>query len=138
MANVWMGRALNTPPQSNRAAPNVVIFHISASRSVSVADTYLVGKIPHGAILTQAVFFPVGSIVAKFGTSASLSLLFASATYSVGANLSTTRLGPAFQISVSDDAPVRYEAVTMVPSDGLSTGYLGDLVVTYVMPGSTL
>lgn len=132
-----MGRALNSQPVG-RLGTNTAVFHISASLSVSVGDTYVIGKLPNGAILAEAVFYPQGQVEAKFGTSASLSLFFASATYVAGPYWNAKNLGPSVQISLSDDAALRYENVVMVPSLGLSLGYIGDLIVTYVMPGQTI
>lgn len=142
MATRQLGVSSRNQAQVVHAGTNTVVFHISASTSISTADTYVIGRLPHGAIPTLAVFYPAAQIQAKFGTSASLSLFLASATYSVanaalgGAVYSTKRLGTAFQISVSDDAAVRYEVVTMSGlANGTSLGYVGDLVISYVMPG---
>jgi len=131
-----LGQSSRNQAQMVHAGTNTVVFHISASTSISTADTYNIGRLPHGAIPTGCVFFPAAQIAAKFGTSASLSLFMASLTYSIGANISTKRLGYAFQVSVSDDAAVRYDTVTMSGlANGVSLGFVGDLVVTYVMPG---
>jgi hypothetical protein len=137
MATRYMGRVLNTQPM-DRLGTNTAVFHISASLSISVGDTYVIGKLPNRAIITDAVFYPQGQVEAKFGTSASLSLFFGSATYVAGAYWNSKNLGPALQISLSDDAAVRYENVVMVANLGLSTGYIGDLIVNYVMPGQGL
>jgi hypothetical protein len=137
-----LGQSSRNQAQMVHAGTNTVIFHISASTSISTADVYNIGRIPHGAIPVGCVFFPAAQIAAKFGTSASLSLFLASATYSVantalgGAIYTTKRLGYAFQVSVSDDAAVRYDNVTMSGlANGASLGFIGDLVVTYIMPG---
>jgi hypothetical protein len=125
-------------PQQGQIGVNQVCLRVSASVTVSVGDTWVIGRLPHGAIPTDAVFYAAAQMVGKFGTSASLSLLFASATYSVAAARSTKRLGSAFQISVSDDVVARYENVTMVAgASDKSLGYFGDLVVSYVMPGQS-
>lgn len=126
-------------PQAVHAGTNTAVYRMSASLTVSVGDSWIIGKIPHGAIPVGAVFYAAAQLVGKFGTSASLSLFFASATYSIALANSTKRLGTAFQISVSDDAAVRYENVCFTTSGvGATLGYLGDLCVQYVMPGQTL
>lgn len=118
------------------------ICHISLSLTLSAGDVHRIGKIPHGAIPLDAVFYPGAALaagaVAKFGTSASQELFFASATFSQAAAAiwrCTKKLGTAMQISVSDDAQVRYDALTMVGTAGISVGAMGDLVVYYRMPG---
>lgn len=144
MATRNMGNSARNQPQSVHAGMNAALFRISSSVTVSVGDTWVIGKIPHGAIPIGAVFFPAVQVNAKFGTSASLELFFVSDSYSVvagaqgGAVVSNLRLGSAQQISVSDDALLRYENVTMVAgTTDLTLGYFGDLVVTYIMPGQT-
>jgi hypothetical protein len=136
MATRFMGRVLNSQPQFGRGT-NTAVFHISASASLSSGDTWVIGKLPHGAIPVQAVFYTQGQVEAKFGTSASLELFLDSATFVAGAYFSTKLLGPSQAISVSDDIALRFERVTMVANAGLSLGYVGDLVVTYVMPGQS-
>ncbi len=142
MATRNMGNSARNQPQAVHAGLNAAIFKISSSVTVSVGDTWVIGKIPHGAIPTGAVFFPAVQVNAKFGTSASLELFFVSDSYSTaitaggGGVASPNRLGFAQQISVSDDAILRYENVTMVAGTTDNTlGYFGDLVVYYVMPG---
>lgn len=137
MATKFMGRSRNAQPKDLLGA-NIAVFRISASLSVSVGDTYVIGKLPNRAIPVSAVFYPQGQIEAKFGTSASLSLFFSSATFVLAAYFNSKGLGSAEQISLSDDVPVNYEHVTMVANVGLSLGYMGDLIVTYVMPGQGL
>lgn len=142
MATRYMGNSLRNTPQGVHAGVNEALFRISSSVTVSVGDTWVIGKIPHGAIPTGAVFFPAAQANVKFGISSSLELFFVSDTYSTaitaggGGVPSPNRLGSAFQISVSDDAIVRYENVTMVAgTTDFSLGYFGDLVVRYIMPG---
>lgn len=137
--NLRPGQVAESP-----AAPGSIdaIYKISLSVSLSVGDIHLIGKIPHGAIPVGAVFYPgpalAGTAVAKFGTSASQELFFASATYSQAVATSTRKLGVQMQISVSDESVVRYDNVTMVGTAGISVGYVGDLVVRYRMPGQAL
>lgn len=126
--------------ESVHAGVNVAICHISLSASWSSGDVHLIGRIPHGAIPLESVFYPGpasgAALIAKFGTSASQELFFASATYSV-ASRNTRRLGYAAQVSLSDDAMPRYENLTMVATNNVSVGHVGDLVVYYKMPGQS-
>jgi len=126
---------------------NALIAHISlsASGSWSSGDVHVVGRLPQGAIPLDAVFYPgaaaAAGTVAKFGTSASQELFFASATYSQAAApiyRLNRKIGVTAQISLSDDARVLYENVVMVATAGVSVGHVGDLIVYYKMPGQTL
>lgn len=120
------------------------ICKISLSVSLSVGDVHRVGKLPHGAIPLDAIFYPgtalSGVAVAKFGTSASQTMFFDSLTYSqTGAVYrAIKKLGNAMQISLSDDAMPRFENIVMVATAGVSIGYVGDLIVYYKMPAQTL
>lgn len=141
MATRNLGNSLRNQPQAVHAGTNTALFRISSSVTVSVGDTWVVGKLPNRAIPVGAVFFPAAQVNAKFGTSASLELFFVSDTYSTAAGAqgggiqSNLRLGSAQQISISDDAIIQYENVTMVAgTTDLSLAYFGDLVVTYIMP----
>lgn len=122
---------------------NVAVCKISLSVSWSSGDIHYVGKLPNGAIPVDAVFYPGaasgGTFVAKFGTSATQELFFASASFSTApaSTRCSRRLGYAQQISISDDARVMTEPVTMIATAGCSVGYVGDLVVFYKMPGQT-
>lgn len=123
------------------AGVNAAVCKVSLSVSWSSGDVHRIGKLPHGAIPLQAVFYPGPAsgtgFVAKFGTSATQEVFFASASFSLApAGLfSTRRLGYGMQISISDDAVALWEWVTMVATAGCSVGYVGDLVVFYKMPG---
>lgn len=142
MATVTLGNAAGNQAEVIHAGIVAAIFKISLSASWSSGDIHRIGKIPHGAIPLGAVFYGgsanSGATVAKFGTSASQELFLASATYSNAAYTSTRKLGPQMQISLSDDPGLAYEWVTAVMTAGASIGYVGDLVVTYKMPGQTL
>jgi len=132
-------------PETNIKAITAAIYRISLSVSVSSGDVTRIGKIPHGAIPLDAVFIPGSALaangcIAKFGTSASQELFFASASLSVAGGPVRTKvpLGTAQQISLSDDRMPRYESVVMVNTATLmSVGFMGDLVVYYRMPGQT-
>jgi len=144
MATVDVGLgAAGAQPEAVHVGQNVLVCKISLSASWSSGDIHRIGKIPQGAIPLDAVFYPGaasgGTFVAKFGTSASQELFFASASFSLApANSRTTRkLGTAQQISLADDARVLYEYITMVATAGCSIGHVGDLVVYYKLPGQT-
>lgn len=144
MATVKVGLGADrAQPERLHAGENVEVCKISLSASWSSGDIHIVGKLPNGAIPTDAVFYPGaasgGTFVAKFGTSASQELFFASASFSTSPALTRTsrRLGYAAQISIADDARVLFENITMVATAGCSVGHVGDLVVRYKMPGQT-
>lgn len=129
-------------PEAVHIGVNAKICRISLSVTNSVGDIHIIGRIPHGAIPLESIFYPataIGQTLTKFGTSASNDLFFASDTYSVGEVYRNTRLlGSPKQISISDDAMPRYENITFVATEGATVGHLGDLVVFYKMPGQAL
>lgn len=140
MANVDVGLGKSSaPPQGLHAGPNQVVCRISLSATTSAGDVLRVGKLPNGAIPTDVVFyagpaFVVGGIW-KFGWSASQAAFIASETVSLAVRRGNVALTQA--ISLSDDARVLYEHIVAVPSAVASVGYMGNLVVSYVMPGQT-
>lgn len=140
MANVQLGNYVNQPEQVH-VGVNAAICHISLSVSWSSGDVHYVGKLPENAIPLDSVFYPGAAsgaaLIAKFGTSASQELLFASATYSVVSRVARRIAVPAL-ISLSADAAVRYEPIVMVATNNVSIGHVGDLVVFYKMAGQTL
>lgn len=120
------------------------ICRISLSATASLDSTWIIGRLPHGAIPVDAVFFPGAAaptgFVARFGTSASTELFFASDSWAESGVLNyrtAGRLGTAQQISLSDDFMPRYQNITMGGgvAIGVSIGHVGDLVVYYKMPG---
>lgn len=124
---------------------NVAICHISISVSWSSGDVHRIGKLPHGAIPMDSVFYPgtafAATGIAKFGLSFSQEMFFISDSYAEsGTSLyrNIRRLGPAQQLSLSDDAMPRFEWITMVATAGVSIGNVGDLLIWYKMPGQTL
>lgn len=142
MANVKVGLGLDrNQAEMIHAGVNTEVCKISLSASWSSGDVHLIGKIPNGAIPLDAVFYPGaatgGAAVFKFGTSASQELFLASATYSI-LTRTTRPIGTRQQISISDDARVLFDYITMVATAGVSVGHVGDLVVTYKLPGQTL
>jgi len=132
-------------PEAVEKGDNCLICHISLSVSLSVGDVHIVGRIPHGSIPLDAVWFPGAAFaatgIAKFGTSASQELYFASDSWAESGTLNyrtVRKLGTAMQLSLSDDAMPRYENVVMVGTAGISIGHVGDLIIYYKMPGQTL
>lgn len=145
MATITLGNVATNQPEGLEKGDNVVICKVSLSVSLSVGDVHRIGKIPHGAIPLDAIWYPGAAFaatgIAKFGTSASQELFFASDSYAESGTLNyrtAGRLGTARQISLSDDVMPRYEYLTMVGTAGISIGHVGDLVVYYKMPGQTL
>jgi hypothetical protein len=131
-------------PEAVHAGLNCATFVISLSVSSTPAatDTIIIGKIPHGAIPVDAVFYPGAQLAANgclaLGTSASTQLFFAtSTTFSSGITSarSNRKLGPRLQVSLSDDAMPRFENVVMTTQTGVSVSDVGTLVVFYKMPG---
>jgi hypothetical protein len=144
MANVKVGLGKDgAQAEAVENGINVAVCKISLSASWSSGDVHRVGKLPNGAIPVDAVFYPGAAsgtgFVAKFGTSATQELFFASASFSLApaSTRCSRRLGYAQQISISDDARVMYDYITMVATAGCSVGHVGDLVVSYKMPGQT-
>lgn len=142
MATIDTGFNQGFQPETIHAGINCAVLPISLSVSWSSGDVHRIGKLPNRAIYLDSVFYPGTALgaaaVAKFGTSASNDMFFASASYSQAAAAiyrCTRRLGFAQQLSLSDDARVLYDNVTMVATAGVSIGYIGDLLVFYKMPG---
>lgn len=145
MATVTLRTADVNQPEAVENGQNTAICRISLSASWSSGDVHRVGKIPHGAIPLDCVFYPGAAFaatgIAKFGTSASQELFFVSDSYaesgtSIYRNI--RRLGTPMQVSLSDDAMPRFDYITMVATAGVSIGHVGDLVVWYKQPGQTL
>lgn len=142
MATVDLDAYTKGQPEMQEKGVVAAICHISLSLTLSAGDVHRIGKIPFAAIPLDAVFYPgtaaAAGMVAKFGTSASQELFFGSATYSQAAApiyRLNRKIGTAQQISFSDDAAVRYDALVMVGTAGISVGAVGDLIVYYRMPG---
>lgn len=140
MATRTLGSYVNNQPVFIEVGPNALIIRISLSTTLSPTDIWNIGKLPVNAIPLDAIFYAgnatgMATFCAKFGTSASPDLFFASATYSVGVYRAATRLGTTAQVSLSDDKMPRFHNVQMVGTAGATLGYLGDLVIYYLMPG---
>lgn len=138
MATIDVENSANVPGKAIHAGPNIVIYRLSTSVTLSAGDVYRLGRIPHGIIPVDAVWYPgpaqPAGFVAKFGTSASQEAFFASATYSVTSRTTIPQGTRRIALhSLSDDASPRYDRVVAVPTAGVSVGHIGDLVVTYVL-----
>lgn len=140
MANVDIGLgAAAAQPQGLHAGPNQVVCRISISATTSAGDVLRIGKLPNGAIPTHAVFYAGAAFVSngiwKFGWSASQAALLSSKSYSLAVNHGDVAL--TANISLSDDARVMYDYIVAVPAAVITAGYVGNLVVSYLMPGQT-
>lgn len=142
MATVDLDAYTKGQPEMQEKGLVAAVCHVSLSLTLSAGDVHRIGKIPHGAIPLDAVWYPGAAFaatgIAKFGTSASQELFLASDSYAESGTAlyrNIRKLGTAMQISLSDDAQVRYEAITMVGTAGVSIGHVGDLVVFYRMQG---
>jgi hypothetical protein len=135
MASVKVGLGGDGAQPEHNVTINTLVCKVSLSASWSSGDVHLIGKLPNHAI---PAFAATG--IAKFGTSASQELFFASDSYAESGTLlyrQARKLGNAQQISLSDDARVLYDYITMVATAGVSIGHVGDLIVTYKLPGQT-
>lgn len=156
MATISVSRVATSQPEAVHAGCNVVECRVSLSATASAGDVFRIGKLPHGAIPLDAVFYGDLAVdlstgpALRFGTSASTEMFIASASYSLAmTNLAGDRLpcirqlGSGKQISLSDDAMPRYEHIVMthIAAGGAgigSIGHYGTLVVYYKMPGQTI
>ena len=145
MATVTLGNVSRNQAEHIIKGDNAAICHVSLSVSLSVGDVHRIGKLPHGAIPLDAIWYPGADFaatgIAKFGTSASQELFFASDSWAEsGTSIYRTvrKLGVTMQLSLSDDTMPRFEYVTMVGTAGISIGHVGDLIIFYKMPGQTL
>ena len=125
-----------TPGRGLHSGLQAVAKRVSLSVSQSSGEVLNCIPLPHGAVVTDVVFYPGSALTAnsvlRIGTSASAEMYMASATYTALAH-ATRGLGDRFRISVSDESPVRYEWLTLSPITQASVGYLGDVIVTYML-----
>ena len=126
-----------TPAKQVHVGLQAVAKRISLSVSHSSGEILNCIPLPHGAVVTDVVFYPGSALTAnsvlRIGTSASAEMYLASATYTTVVARATRGLGDRFKISLSDDAAVRYEWLTVSPITQQSVGYLGDVIVTYML-----
>lgn len=146
MATVTLSSTAANQPEAVEKGLNTLICKVSLSATASLDSVWRIGKLPHGAIPVDAIWYPAAAagtaFVNRFGTSASTELFFASDSWAESGtfNYRTLRtLGNQQQISLSDDIQPRYQFVTMGGgvAIGVSVGYMGDLIVFYKMPGQT-
>lgn len=144
MATVTLDRTAKTQPEAVEKGLNVAILRVSLSLTASLDSTWRIGKLPHGAIPVDAIWYPGAAaptgFVTRFGTSASTEMFFASDSWAETALVpyrTVRQLGTPRQISLSDDAMPRFEYVTMGGgvSIAITVGHMGDLVLYYKMPG---
>lgn len=142
MGTITIGAVQTGQPEAVHVGIVAAVCKVSLSASWSSGDVHRIGKIPHGAIPLDAVWYPGAAFaatgIAKFGTSASQELFLASDSYAESGTAiyrNIRKLGYAMQVSLSDDAAQMYDYITMVATAGVSIGYVGDLVVYYKMPG---
>lgn len=156
MATINAGSTAGNQATSVEKGVNVVECRVSLSATASAGDVFRIGKLPHGAIPLDAIFYSDLAVdlstgpALRFGTSASAEMFFASTSYSLamtGLNgdviRCTRRLASFQQVSLSDDAMPRYEHIVMthIAAGGAgigSIGHYGTLVVYYKMPNKTL
>jgi hypothetical protein len=147
MATVTLSSADKNQPEAIEKGLNTGIYRVSLSATASLDSVWRIGKLPTGAILVDAIWYPAAAagtaFVNRFGTSASTELFFASDSWAESGTLNyrTNRvLGTTQQISLSDDAMPRFQYVTMGGgvAIGVSVGHMGDLVVFYKMPGQSV
>lgn len=126
------------------AGVNRVICRGSFSATFSAGDVYKIGRIPHGAVVTDVVFLPGAALtqlvgaIGTDGNSASAQALWATgstlsqavATTAIPNSLGTRGKG---NYSLSDERIVRYTDVTFTPASGVSVGHHFDLVIDYVL-----
>lgn len=144
MATVTLDKAQKQQAESVEKGLNAACYRVSLSVTASLDSTWRIGKIPHGAIPVDAIWYPGANagtaFVTRFGISASTELFFASDSWAESGTLNyrtARQLGSQRQVSISDDAMPRHEWVTMGGGVGIgiSVGHMGDLVVYYKMPG---
>lgn len=147
MATVTLSSTDRNQPEAVEKGLNIALCRVSLSATASLDSVWRIGKLPHGAIPLDAVWYagpaaPAG-FVARFGTSASTEMFFASDSYAEAAGQvyrTTLQQGSLRQVSLSDDAMPRFEHITMGGgvAIAITVGHMGDLVVYYKMPGQTL
>jgi len=146
MATVTLDRTAKTQPEAVEKGLNCLICRVSLSLTASLDSTWRIGKLPHGAIPVDAIWYPGAAastgFVTRFGTSASTEMFFASDSWAETALVpyrTVRQLGTPRQVSLSDDTMPRFEYVTMGGGVGIAitAGYYGDLVIYYKMPGQS-
>lgn len=146
MSTETLSTATANQPEAVEKGVNIAVCRVSLSATASLDSVWRIGKLPHGAIPLDAIWYPAAAagtaFVNRFGTSASTEMFFASDSWAesgVGIYRTTRQLGFPRQVSLSDDAMPRFEYITMGGgvAIGVSIGYMGDLLVYYKQPGQT-
>lgn len=145
MANVILGNVAGNQPEAVHAGLNAAVCRISISATTSAGDVIKIGKLPHLAIPLQVVFYTGAALanntIFKFGLSGTEACFLTSDTYSVAPGVFrgdvNLNLLEAYT-SCSDAAVQRFKYVTCTPTDALTVGHAGTLVVFYKMPGQVL
>jgi len=147
MATVTLFNADKNQAEAIEKGLNTAICRVSLSATASLDSTWRIGKLPHGAIPVDCIWYPgpaaPAGFVTRFGTSASTEMFFASDSWAeaAGTNYRTARqLGTVMQVSLSDDVMPRFQYITMGGgvSIAVTVGHMGDLIVFYKMPGQSL
>lgn len=148
MANVTTLTGLNQA-ESVHAGINAAICKISISATTSAGDVLRIGRLPHQAVVFDAVFYPgaayVDNGIMKCGISGSEAAILASDSYSLagfgtpngaGCRMNVSPL--LLETSCSDAKPARFTYITCTPTAIVTAGHFGTLVVFYKVPGQTL
>jgi hypothetical protein len=147
MATVTLSNADKNQPEAVHDGLNTAICRVSLSATASLDSVWRIGKLPHGAIPVDAVWYPGAAastgFVTRFGTSASTEMFFASDSWAETAlvpSRTIRQLGTPRQVSLSDDAMPRFEYITMGGgvAIAITAGYYGELIVFYKMPTQAL
>jgi hypothetical protein len=139
MANVTL-KTGNNQAEVIHAGVNAAVCSVSMSATTSAGDVLRIGKLPHQAVVVDAVWYPgaalPGTAVLKFGVSGSEAAILTSATHSaiVRANVNVSTLN----VSRSDDNAQRFTYITCTPAAVISAGNYGRLVVFYKLPGQAV
>jgi hypothetical protein len=145
MANVILGNVAGNQPESVHAGVIAAICRISISATTSAGDVLKIGKLPNRAIPLEAVFYTgaafVSNLITKFGLSGTEAAILTSDSYSVAPGVYRNDVNLALLASYtskSDEATQRFTYITCTPTDVLTAGHYGTLIVTYKIPGQSL
>ena len=143
MATVTIGTAAVNQAEAVHAGVNAAVCRVSISATTSAGDVLRIGKLPHRAVVLDAVFYAgaafVNNGIWKFGISGSEADLLISASYSTAGSVRTgVNVVAAPDLSRSDADNQRYTYVTATPTAVITAGHAGTLVVFYKMPGQAV
>lgn len=142
MATVTIGTAAVNQAEAVHAGVNAAVCRVSISATTSAGDVLRIGKLPHRAVVLDAVFYAgaafVNNGIWKFGRSASEAGLLASASYSTGGSIRTGVNVANLDLSRSDADNQRYTYITATPTAVITAGHACTLVVFYKMAGQSL